>query len=158
MRLLLISSLLFGTAYAAQTLPSDALIQPNQTWVMSGQDFSGEDVQVTYKLSEKAPKWEEKNWEFTDKEVGKVFYEPEKKMLLIINVFEGVKKSSPFQFCMAFVEEKSINGVLFSGSIDEIQKSMSKVPRGNGADTYDKLMALMKESDIEYGTCTFKLQ
>lgn len=145
------------TSPAAPALPADAVLQPGQTWVLSGTTAGGESIERELVLDDAAPEWDD-GWSF-ESDLGPLSYDPETGLVFAADVMTGMEEDSDLQVCMGFVQDKSVTGVLVSGDMDSISEQLSMLDgEGDAPETAEGLAQAFEDAGVEVGTCTLNLK
>ena len=145
-----------GARPAPATLPGTALVQPGQTWVMTGTTAAGEPVQVKFALTRKAPERSGTDWNF-DAPNGPFTYSPDEGTLFAADILPSLTTGAPVQLCVAMFDGKEARGALLSGRMDDIDAQMAQIPDDapepkNAAE----IVHILRSYGVAAGTCTLK--
>ncbi len=145
-----------GARPAPAALPGTALVQPGQTWVMTGTTAAGEPVQVKFALTRKAPERSGRDWNF-DAPNGPFTYSPVEGTLFAADILPSLTTGAPVQLCVAMFDGKEARGALLSGRMDDIDAQMAQIPDDapepkNAAE----IVQILRRYGVAAGTCTLK--
>ncbi|GAA0506569.1 hypothetical protein [Deinococcus depolymerans] len=142
---------------APKALPANALVRPSQTWILTGTTAGGERISRDLKLSAQAPEWDD-GWDF-DADNGPFSWNPEDRLMIAADVLTGMDEDSDIHLCLGMVEGGGARGVLFSGSLEEIQERVSQLEGATGDPrTADELVQAVRKAGVNAGTCTLTLK
>lgn len=142
---------------AVPTLPADALIQPGQTWVLTGTTAGGETIERELVLGSEAPEWDD-GWSF-ESDLGPLSYDPETGLIFAADVLTGLEEDSDMQLCIGFAQGKTVTGVLLSGDMESMEEQLSMLDGDSDApETAEALAQAFEDAGVEVGTCTLNLK
>ncbi|WP_155298333.1 hypothetical protein [Deinococcus kurensis] len=142
---------------APKALPANALVRPDQTWVMTGITADGERITRELKLSTQAPEWDD-GWHF-DGENGPFIWHSAERTIMTADVLTGLAMDSDIQLGLALVEGSGARGVLVSGSLDEIKEQIDQLDSASGDPrNADELGQAVRKAGVNAGTCTLTLK
>lgn len=142
---------------APKALPSNALVRPGQTWVMTGTTAGGDRISRELKLSAQAPEWDD-GWDF-EADKGLFSWNPENRLIIATDVLTGMTDDTDIHMCLGMVEGTGARGALLSGDLDTIQSYIPKLDAATGEPrNADEFVQAVRKAGVAAGTCTLTLK